>query len=139
PGGQTREELGHDERARGGDRPGVDGSGAEVPGDQRPREGAGRGARDGPRARRPLLQNLDPVHRVTIVARGTAALGLTMTRPLEDRYMATEPELEDLLAFAMAGRVAEEVVFGEGSPGGPNDLEKGTEVGSALAAEGGLS
>ena len=37
--------------------------------------------------------NLDPVHRVTIIPRGTAALGLTMTRPLEDRYLATEPEL----------------------------------------------
>ena len=58
-------------------------------------------------------ENIDPVHRITIIPRGTAALGLTMTRPLEDRYLATEPELKDMLAFAMGGRVAEEVVFDE--------------------------
>ena len=64
-------------------------------------------------------ENLDPVHRVTIIPRGTAALGLTMTRPLEDRYLATEPELKDMLAFAMGGRVAEELVFDEISHGRP--------------------
>ena len=56
-------------------------------------------------------ENLDPVHRITIIPRGTAALGLTMVRPLEDRYLATEPELKDMLAFAMGGRVAEELVL----------------------------
>ena len=59
-------------------------------------------------------ENLDPVHRITIIPRGTAALGLTMTRPLEDRYLATEPELKDMLAFAMGGRVAEELVLRRG-------------------------
>ena len=56
-------------------------------------------------------ENLDPVHRITIIPRGTAALGLTMTRPLEDRFLATEPELKDTLAYAMGGRVAEEIVL----------------------------
>ena len=56
-------------------------------------------------------ENLDPVHRITIIPRGTAALGLTMTRPLEDRFLATEPELKDTLAYAMGGRVAEELVL----------------------------
>jgi cell division protease FtsH len=83
--------------------------------------------------------NLDPVHRVTIIARGTAALGLTMTRPLEDRYMATEPELKDMLAFAMGGRVAEEVVFNEVSTGAQNDLEKATQIARAMVAEYGMS
>jgi cell division protease FtsH len=86
-----------------------------------------------------FCDNLDPVHRVTIVARGTAALGLTMTRPLEDRYMATEPELKDMLAFAMGGRVAEELVFGEVSTGAQNDLEKATQIARAMVAEYGMS
>jgi cell division protease FtsH len=86
-----------------------------------------------------FCENLDPVHRVTIIPRGTAALGLTMTRPLEDRYLATEPELKDMLAFAMGGRVAEELVFGEVSTGAQNDLEKATQIARAMVAEYGMS
>jgi cell division protease FtsH len=84
-------------------------------------------------------ENLDPVHRVTIIPRGTAALGLTMTRPLEDRYLATEPELKDMLAFAMGGRVAEELVFDEVSTGAQNDLEKATQIARAMVSEYGMS
>jgi cell division protease FtsH len=84
-------------------------------------------------------ENLDPVHRITIIPRGTAALGLTMTRPLEDRYLATEPELKDMLAFAMGGRVAEEIVFGEISTGAQNDLEKATQIARAMIAQYGMS
>ncbi|HYJ60511.1 MAG TPA: ATP-dependent zinc metalloprotease FtsH [Actinomycetota bacterium] len=83
--------------------------------------------------------NLDPVHRITIIPRGTAALGLTMTRPLEDRYLATEPELKDMLAFAMGGRVAEEIVFGEISTGAQNDLERATQIARAMVAQYGMS
>jgi len=83
--------------------------------------------------------NLDPVHRVTIIPRGTAALGLTMTRPLEDRYLATEPELNEMLAFAMGGRVAEEIVFSEISTGAQNDLEKATQIARAMVTEYGMS
>jgi cell division protease FtsH len=86
-----------------------------------------------------FCENLDPVHRITIIPRGTAALGLTMTRPLEDRYLATEPELKDMLAFAMGGRVAEEVVFGEISTGAQNDLEKATQIARAMVADYGMS
>ncbi|MGZ4132079.1 MAG: ATP-dependent zinc metalloprotease FtsH [Actinomycetota bacterium] len=86
-----------------------------------------------------FCDNLDPVHRVTIIPRGTAALGLTMTRPLEDRYLATEPELKDMLAFAMGGRVAEELVYGEVSTGAQNDLEKATQIARAMVAEYGMS
>jgi len=83
--------------------------------------------------------DLDPIHRVTIIPRGTAALGLTMTRPLEDRYLATEPELKDMLAFAMGGRAAEEIVFNEVSTGAQNDLEKATQIARAMVAEYGMS
>ena len=84
-------------------------------------------------------ENLDPVHRVTIIPRGTAALGLTMVRPLEDRYLATEPELNEMLAFAMGGRVAEELCFEEISTGAQNDLERATQVARAMVAEYGMS
>ena len=84
-------------------------------------------------------ENLDPIHRITIIPRGTAALGLTMTRPLEDRYLATEPELKDMLAFAMGGRVAEEIIFDEISTGAQNDLEKATQIARAMVAEYGMS
>ena len=84
-------------------------------------------------------ENLDPVHRITIIPRGTAALGLTMTRPLEDRFLATEPELKDTLAYAMGGRVAEELVYGEISTGAQNDLEKATQIARAMVAEYGMS
>jgi cell division protease FtsH len=84
-------------------------------------------------------ENLDPVHRITIIPRGTAALGLTMTRPLEDRFMATEPELKDTLAYAMGGRVAEEIVFGEISTGAQNDLEKATQIARAMVSQYGMS
>jgi len=84
-------------------------------------------------------ENLDPVHRITIIPRGTAALGLTMTRPLEDRFLNTEPELKDTLAYAMGGRVAEEIVFGEISTGAQNDLERATQIARAMVTQFGMS
>ena len=68
------------------------------------------------------LKHIDPVHRVTIIPRGAAALGITMTRPLEDRYIMTEPELLDRLAFALGGRTAEETIFQEISTGAADDF-----------------
>jgi cell division protease FtsH len=85
------------------------------------------------------LKNIDPVHRVTIVPRGAAALGITMVRPLEDRYLMTEPELLDRLAFALGGRTAEEIVFGEISTGAQNDLQQATEIARAMIVEYGMS
>ncbi|MEP6477199.1 MAG: ATP-dependent zinc metalloprotease FtsH [Actinomycetota bacterium] len=84
-------------------------------------------------------QDSDPVHRITIIPRGTAALGLTWTRPLEDRFLSTEPELKDLLSRAMGGRVAEELVFKEISTGAQNDLEMATQIAHAMVAEYGMS
>ena len=84
-------------------------------------------------------ENIDPVHRVTIIPRGAAALGITMVRPLEDRYLLTEPELRDRLVFAMGGRVAEELVYGEISTGAQNDLQQATEIARAMVSEYGMS
>ncbi len=85
------------------------------------------------------LKNIDPVHRVTIIPRGAGALGITMVRPLEDRYLMTEPELLDRLAFALGGRTAEEVVFQEISTGAADDLQKATEIARAMVVEFGMS
>ncbi|HXF74116.1 MAG TPA: ATP-dependent zinc metalloprotease FtsH [Actinomycetota bacterium] len=81
----------------------------------------------------------DPVHRVSIIPRGAAALGMTMQRPLEDRYLLTQPELEDRLAILLGGRTAEELVFGPVSTGAQNDLERATEIARAMVVEYGMS
>jgi cell division protease FtsH len=86
-----------------------------------------------------FAENADPVHRITIIPRGTAALGVTWSRPLEDRFISTEPELKDILAQAMGGRVAEEVVFNDLSTGAQNDLEHATGLARAMVAEYGMS
>ena len=85
-------------------------------------------------------KEIDPLHRVTIIPRGAAALGITMTRPLEDRYVVTEPQLKDQMAFAMGGQAAEEIYFdGVISTGAQNDLEKATELARAMVAQFGMS
>src|SRR5918912_568116 len=81
----------------------------------------------------------DPVHRVSIIPRGVAALGMTMQRPLEDRYLLTEPELQDRLAILLGGRTAEEIAFDRISTGAQNDLEKATEIARAMVTEYGMS
>ena len=65
------------------------------------------------------LPQADPVHKVTIIPRGVAALGATYQLPLEDRYLLTRSELEDRIAVLLGGRVAEEVIYGEVSTGRP--------------------
>ena len=72
---------------------------------------------------------------MTIIPRGAAALGMTMTRPLEDRYLLTEPELKDRLAFAhgRAGRRRRSCST-EISTGAQNDLEQATEIARAMVA-----
>jgi len=81
----------------------------------------------------------DPVHRVSIIPRGAAALGMTMQRPLEDRYLLTEPELLDRLSILMGGRTAEELGFKQVSTGAQNDLERATEIARAMVVEYGMS
>jgi cell division protease FtsH len=85
------------------------------------------------------VPDADPLHRVSIIPRGTAALGMTMLRPLEDRYISTEPQLRNVMAFAMGGRAAEEVMFGRASSGAHNDLENATRVARAMVSELGMS
>jgi cell division protease FtsH len=85
------------------------------------------------------VPSADPVHRVTIIPRGAGALGMTMQRPLEDRYLMTQPELDDRLAILLGGRTAEELSFGQVSTGAQNDLERATEIARAMVVEYGMS
>jgi len=85
------------------------------------------------------VKHADPVHKISIIPRGIAALGYTQQQPTEDRYLMTRPELLDRLAVLLGGRVAEELVFGEISTGAQNDLQRATAIARAMVAEYGMS
>ena len=85
-----------------------------------------------------LMGEIAPVQKVTIVSRGTA-LGYTLNLPSEDRYLETKEELVDMLKIALAGRAAEQVVFGRVTNGAASDLEKATEIARAMVFEWGMS
>src|SRR5881396_4281932 len=85
-----------------------------------------------------LMCEIAPVQKVTIVSRGTA-LGYTLNLPSEDRYLETKEELIDMLKIALAGRAAEQVVFGRVTNGAASDLEKATEIARAMVFEWGMS
>jgi cell division protease FtsH len=84
------------------------------------------------------LPNTDPVHKITILPRGRA-LGYTMVLPTEDKYSQTRAELLDMLAYAMGGRAAEELVFHDYTTGASNDIEKATATARAMVTQYGMS
>ncbi len=86
-----------------------------------------------------LLPTTDPVHRVSIVQRGIAALGYTLQLPTEDRYLMTRAELLDKLGVMLGGRVAEEIIFGEISTGAQNDLQRAADIVRSMVKEYGMS
>jgi len=85
------------------------------------------------------VDHADPVHKVTIIPRGIAALGMTYQLPTEERFLMTRSELEDRIAVLLGGRVAEELVYGEVSTGAHNDLERATEVARLMVTKYGMS
>jgi cell division protease FtsH len=85
------------------------------------------------------LPNTDPVHKVSIIPRGLAALGYTMQRPEQDRFLMTQRELESRIQVLLAGTVAEEMVFEDISSGAQNDLERATEVARSMVMDFGMS
>jgi cell division protease FtsH len=85
------------------------------------------------------VAHADPVHKVTIIPRGVAALGMTYQLPTEDRFLLTRSEIEDRLAVLLGGRVAEELVYGEVSTGAHNDLERATELARHMVMKYGMS
>ena len=84
-----------------------------------------------------LLSDTSPVQKATIVARGSA-LGYTLNLPEEERYLHTKEELVDWMVVTLAGRAAEQVVFGRVTNGSANDLEKVTELARAMVFEYGM-
>jgi cell division protease FtsH len=85
-----------------------------------------------------MLRNTDPVHKVSIVARGQAG-GYTMLLPTEDRYLWSKPQFEDMLAYALGGHVAELIIFGEVTTGASNDIERVTKIARSMVTEYGMS
>jgi cell division protease FtsH len=85
------------------------------------------------------VAHADPVHKITIIPRGIAALGMTYQLPTEDRFLLTRSELEDRIAVLLGGRVAEELVYGEISTGAHNDLERATDLVRLMVMKYGMS
>jgi len=85
------------------------------------------------------LKTADPVHKISIIPRGIAALGYTLQLPTEDRYLMTKNELLDRLSVLLGGRVAEEIIFGQVSTGAQNDLGRATDIAKSMVKEYGMS
>jgi cell division protease FtsH len=83
--------------------------------------------------------NSDPVHKVSIIPRGLAALGYTLQRPEDDRYLMTRKELEARIQTFLAGTIAEEMEFDAVSTGAQNDLERATDLARAMVMDFGMS
>ena len=86
-----------------------------------------------------LLPHAERVHKVSIIPRGLAALGYTMSLPLEDRYLMSFDELRDKMAGMMGGRASEEIFVGEISTGASNDLKQATDIARMMVREYGMS
>jgi cell division protease FtsH len=85
-----------------------------------------------------VLPNTDPVHKISVIARGRA-LGYTLTLPEEDKFLMTREELSDELAMLLGGRVAEELIVGDITTGAANDIERATKIARQMVTEYGMS
>ena len=85
------------------------------------------------------LPGSDPVHKVSIIPRGIGALGYTIQRPTEDRYLMTREELEAKMAVLLGGRAAESVVYDHTSTGAADDLSKATDIARNMITRYGMS
>src|SRR5215471_10561123 len=85
------------------------------------------------------LPGTETVHKISIIPHGVGALGYTIQRPTEDRYLMTRAELENKMAGLLGGRAAEQLVFGEISTGAADDLAKATDIARAMVLRYGMS
>ena len=86
------------------------------------------------------LPGVDPVHKVSIIPRGVGALGYTMQRPTEDRFLLARHDLENRIAVLMGGRAAEALIFdGEVSTGASDDLQRATEIATEMVTRYGMA
>jgi len=86
-----------------------------------------------------LLSNCDPVHKVSIIPRGSMALGYTLQLPTEDRFLISKSELMERLSVLLGGRVSEELIFKDVTTGAQNDLERATKIARQMVTEYGMS
>jgi len=85
------------------------------------------------------LPGTDPVHKISIIPRGIAALGYTMQVPTEDRYLMKRTELLNRIATLLGGRASEEITMGDISTGAHNDLSRATDIARSMVKEYGMS
>ncbi len=85
------------------------------------------------------LPGTDPVHKISIIPRGVAALGYTMQVPTQDRFLLSRSELLNRIASFLGGRAAEEIIFGDISTGAHNDLSRATDIAKSMVREYGMS
>jgi len=81
----------------------------------------------------------EPVHKVTIIPHGIAALGYTLQLPVEEKFLTTENEYRDQIAILLGGRTAEEIVYNDVSSGAQNDLERASQIARAMVTQLGMS
>jgi cell division protease FtsH len=86
-----------------------------------------------------LIPETDPLHKVSIIPRGTAALGYTLQLPIEDRYLVTKKELLGRLTVLLGGRASEDLIYSELTTGAQDDLERATEIAHRMVCELGMS
>jgi len=86
-----------------------------------------------------LLPGCDPVHKISIIPRGRAALGYTLQLPEEDRFLMSKKELVNRISVLLGGRVAEELHFDDITTGAQNDLERATQIARQMVTEFGMS
>jgi cell division protease FtsH len=85
------------------------------------------------------LPGTDPVHKISIIPRGIAALGYTLQVPTEDRFLMRKTELLNKIATLLGGRAAEEMIYGDISTGAHNDLSRATDIARSMVCEYGMS
>ncbi|MBR0234483.1 MAG: cell division protein FtsH, partial [Synergistaceae bacterium] len=86
-----------------------------------------------------ILPGSDPVHKISIIPRGHAALGYTLQLPEEDRFLMSKSELMNRISVLLSGRVSEEIVFGDITSGAANDLERATQTARQMVTQLGMS
>ncbi len=85
------------------------------------------------------LPHTDPVHKISIIPRGYGALGYTLQRPEDDRYLITQRELENRICVLLGGIAAEDLIYEETSTGAQNDLERATDIARRMVTQFGMS
>ena len=84
------------------------------------------------------LPDVDPVHKISIIPRGIGALGYTIQRPIEDRFLMTREELENKMAVLLGGRASEQLIFNHLSTGAADDLAKATDIARSMVTQYGM-